>query len=421
MPDGKTLLFTVTKASGKDRWDKADIVLYSRESRSRKVLIQGGSDGRYVPTGHLIYARGANVLAVPFDIRRLDVTSGPVPAVEGVARALGPETNTPAAQLGLSTDGTLAYIPVSAIAFSQRVVTRIDRSGKKESLDLAPGAYTVPRLSPDGKQLAVEMNNDIWIYDLSGKAAARRLTFEESSSRPIWSPDGRYVAFDSMREGRRGIFRQLADGTAAAERLTTVDAREDLQLPTSWSSAGNTLAFEVAVAKKNTWSLRSLSITGERKTEPLMDLPGSNQRNAEFSPDGRWFAYLSDVESNLERVYVQPFPPTGAKYQISREHAHGPVWSRDGRELFYYDYDARRLVAVPVRTEPSFVFGNPVPVPIPIDGIVQETAERQFDISPDGRQFLLLQPAAGDASRATLQVNVVLNWFDALKQQVPTK
>ena len=155
-----------------------------------------------------------------------------------------------------------------------------------------------------------------------------------------------------------------------------------------------------------------------------MDLRGSSQRNAEFSPDGRWFAYLSDeAKIGSEQVYVQPFPPTGAKYQISREHSHAPMWSPDGRELFYDERDARNLVAVTVQTQPSFSFG--VPVPLPLEGVLETGNERQrqYDVSPDGKRFLVLLPATpGEReSRPIRQINIVLNWFEELKQRVPTR
>jgi Tol biopolymer transport system component len=227
------------------------------------------------------------------------------------------------------------------------------------------------------------------------------------------------VAFPSNQEGKPGIFWQLADGTGVPERVTTAAAGEDVHLPTSWSPDGNTLLFEIS--RSGDWGLWAVSAKGERKAEPLVDLRGSLQRNAEFSPDGRWFAYLSD-EAKIEQVYVQPFPPTGAKYQISREHSHAPVWSPDGKELFYYEVNARKVVAVPIQTQPSFSFG--FPVPLPLEGILQaETIERQYDVSPDGNRFLvLLPPTPGErASRPTQQVNVVLNWFEELKQRVPTQ
>lgn len=226
------------------------------------------------------------------------------------------------------------------------------------------------------------------------------------------------MTFSSNQQGKPGTFWQAADGTGVPERLTTVAAGEDVHLPTSWSPEGNTLVFEIP--KAGDWGLWAVSVKGERKAEPLVDLPGSLQRSAEFSPDGRWFAYLSD-EANVEQVYVQPFPPTGAKYQISRGHSHAPVWSPDGKELFYYDVDARKLVAVSIQTQPSFSFG--VPVPLPFEGMLQTGYERQYDVSPDGKRFLVLLPGnPGESeSRPTQQINIVLNWFEELKQRVPVR
>jgi len=425
LPGGNAALFTVTKAGGADRWDKGNIVVQSRNGGERKVVIQGGGAARYVPTGHIVYALGTNLLALPFDAQRLEVTGGPIPMVEGIARVSDPQTNTAAAQLDFSTDGTLAYIPRSGLTtgIGQRVLASTDRSGKKETLGLPPGAYNYPRFSPDGKQLAVQIDDDsgtaISIFEISGKSSLRRLTFQGNSISPVWSRDGRRVTFGSNQQGKPGIFWQAADGTGVPERLTTTATGEDVHHPTSWSPDGNSLFFEIP--KNGDFGVWVLPAKGESKAEPLVDLPGSLQRNAEFSPDGRWFAYLSD-EAKSEQVYVQPFPPTGAKYQISRGHTHAPAWSPDGKELFYYDVDARKLVAVSIQTQPSFSVG--VPVPLPLEIVLQQAGfERQYDVSPDGKRFLVLLPdTPGEKeSRSTQQINIVLNWFEELKQRVPVR
>jgi dipeptidyl aminopeptidase/acylaminoacyl peptidase len=166
----------------------------------------------------------------------------------------------------------------------------------------------------------------------------------------------------------------------------------------------------------------TIALTGERKIETFADQPGSNQYDAAFSPDGRWVAYVSNEgQGGINRVYVQQFP-AGAKYQISRERSEAPVWSPDGKELVYYQVEAAKLVAVRIQMQPSFSFGDPIP--LPIERMIQTRATpRQYDITPDGKRFLVLLPApqSGTESRATQQIHVVLNWFEELKQRVPIK
>jgi serine/threonine-protein kinase len=221
LPGGRTVLFTLAKtAFSYDRWDHGKIVVQSLTSGERKVLIDGGSDARYLPTGHLVYALGGVVFAVPFDARRLEVTGGPVPVVEGVRRAGGLATGT--AQFSVAANGSLVYVPGPVTPGQvDRVLALIDRKGVANPLKLPPGGTEHPRVSPDGRQVAFVTDDDkeaiVWTYDLSGTAAMHRVTFNGRNRFPIWTADGKRVAFQSDREGDRGIFWQPADGNGAPD------------------------------------------------------------------------------------------------------------------------------------------------------------------------------------------------------------
>jgi len=250
--DGTAVLFTVTKESGAIRWDRADIVTQSVKSGERKVLVHGGSSVRYVPTGHLVYALGGTLFAVRFDAKKLRVEGGPVPILEGVLRASQPQNFSGAAQFSFSNTGSLIYFPgpaggTGATGLPPQTLALADRNGKVQPLGLPPQPLYHPRISPDGKQLVfgTDDGNDgiIWVYDLKGNGPARRLTFGGSNFSPIWSRDGRYITFASDRQaGDRGLFRQLADGTAPAERLTKAELGSG-QRPEQWSPDGKTLSF----------------------------------------------------------------------------------------------------------------------------------------------------------------------------------
>jgi len=432
LPDGRTVLFTLARGAGTDRWDKATIVVQSSRSGDRKTLIEGGSDARYLPTGHIVYALGGTVFAVPFDLRRLEVTGEPVPIVEGVRRANTPDLNTGVAQFGVSDTGSLMYVPgpVSTTA-DQRDLARIDRKGGTEPLNLPPGPYEFPRVSPDGRRLTFGTDDGneaiVWIYDLSGTSSMRRLTFGGKNRFPIWSADGERVAFQSDREGDLGIFWQRADGTGTAERLTRPEQGTS-HFPESWAPKGERFLFSASKGLRG--SLWTLSLQ-DKKAEPFGGVQQSSPSlaRAMFSPDGRWVAYGSDETGvGADVVYVQPFPATGVKYQISKDTGHSPLWSPDGKEIFYVRGAATQiaggqLVVMSLTTQPTFTFGNPVAVTrgrLHLFGGLN--VPRRFDIGPDrGIIGVVDSVETPSAALAAPRIEVVLNWLEELKQRVPTK
>jgi Tol biopolymer transport system component len=423
LDDGRALLFTVATETGVDRWDKAQTVVQSLRSGARKVVLRGGSDARYLPTGHLIYAVGGTVLAVRFDLKKLEVLGGPVPILEGVRRPLNPAGNDGAAQIAFSATGSLVYIPgTTDAATSQQTLALVDRNGKVQSLGLPPMSYQQPAISPDGKQLAFFTDDgkeaNIWVYDLRRVAPPRRLTFGGSNVFPIWSRDSKRIVFSSDREGDHGLFWQPADGSGTAERLTKAEQGTSHK-PESWTRDGK-LSF--AIDRGTNSSIWTLSLNGDRKPARSLELPNSSLFVHSFSPDGRWVTYFSQ-ELGGDQVFVQPFPPTGEKHLIPTDGpARIPLWSPDGKQIFYQENRTNRLFAVDVRTQPGVTFGKPVALPVSVVAIARQ---RTYDVTPDGKYFVALIPASGsqaDPTRRTpSQINVVLNWFTELQQRVPVK
>jgi eukaryotic-like serine/threonine-protein kinase len=287
----------------------------------------------------------------------------------------------------------------------------VSRIGAEQPLGAPAHAYQYPRLSPDGRQVAVEIaeqGHQVWTYSLS-RETLTRFTFEgNSNTNPSWTPDGKRIAFPSTKEGPQNLFWQLADGSGGLERLNT---SEYTQNPSSWSPDGQLLAFiEVNPATGyDIWVLRM----SDRKAWPFLRTP-FNESAPQFSPDGRWLAYISD-ESGRYEVYVQPYPGPGGKWQISTDGGTEPVWNRNGRELFYRSRD--KMMAVDIATQPSFVAGKPRML---FQGQYVPTALTlpYYDVSPDGQRFLMLKPTE-QAGAAQTQIIVVLNWFEELKQKVP--
>ncbi|HEX7794525.1 MAG TPA: protein kinase [Vicinamibacterales bacterium] len=427
LPGGEWVLFTLATAAVGDSWDRAQIVVQSLKSSERKTLITGGSDARYLETGHLVYAVRGVVFAVPFDLRRVVVTGGPVPVIEGVRRAVAGTTGV--AQFSVSRTGSLMFVPGPVVTTTDILgIGLFDRQGGSKPLNIPPGPYDVPRMSPDGARIVFGSDDgkdaSIWIYELSGTSSMRRLTFEGQGHNrfPVWSSDSQRVAFQSDREGDSGIFWQRADGMGTAERLTKADAGA-AHIPESWAPDGENLLYNAS--KSGRTELRVLSLK-DLKTARFdgVESPPTTLTGAVFSPDGRWVAYASRDGRNSSAVYVQSFPPTAAKYQISKnaDDAHHPMWSPDGNELLFTPGPGSVLNAVRISTRPSFTFGEPMPVPRPFVARAPNL-ERPYDVSRDGQRFLgvidVVQTQTG--TPAGPQIQVVLNWFEELNAKVPTK
>ena len=421
LPDGRTVLFTVARNTGDDRWDKAQIVAQSLADDTRRVLIAGGSDARYVQTGHLLYTVGGTVYAVRFDAATLKVTGERVPVIAGVRRATGAQTG--ATQLAISETGTIAYVPGPAAVSTSRSLVLGDGRTDAVPLKIPPAVYAHPRVSPDGQVLAVGRNegqsSDIWTYDLSGKSAIKRLTFGGGSRYPVWSADGRRVTFQSARDGDRGIWWQAADG-GTAERLTS-SSKDEEHVPESWSRDGTRLLF--SVRRGTTFSLWVFTLAG-KKTEPFGKVASQETLSASFSPDGRWIAYAyteraGGTLSPNRGVFVEPFPFTGEKHQApNRTLDYHPVWAPDGKSIFYIPSSGRPPVSVPIVTRPSIVFGTPVELPrAPLPGLISLDM-RGYDVLLDGR-ILSVSELDGLDGAGGAEVRVVLNWFEELKRLVP--
>ncbi len=422
LPGGKAVLFAAGTGGG-NNWSDAQIVVQSVGTGERQNLIHGGMYPHYAASGHLVYAQGRTLMAAPFDVQRLAVTGATVPLVEGVMQS----TADGDTQYSFSATGSLVYIP-GVVESTQLRLVWVNRNGAEQPLAAPARAYVNPRISSDSRRVAVgiaEQDRQVWLYDLS-RETLTRFTFQGNSNLvPFWTSDGKRIAFTSNKEGQRNLFWQLADGSGGLERLAT---SEFIQIPGSWSPDGRLLAFtEVnGTTGYDIWVLRlgdtsqgsvqvpSAASVQVRKAEPFLRTP-FNEAAPQFSPDGRWLAYISD-ESGRKEIYVQPYPGSGGKWQISTEGGVEPLWNRNGRELFYRS--GKKMMAVEIATKPSFSAGTPKML---FEGPYQSLptiSTPNYDVSPDGRRFLMLKPSEA-AEVAPTQINVVLNWFEELKQKVP--
>jgi serine/threonine-protein kinase len=434
LPGGDAVLFTLATgftfdtATPENFWDKAKVVVQTLKTGTRKIVIDGGSAARYLSTGHLVYAVGTTLLAVPFDLKQQKTIGAPTSVLDHVKRGVVAGLSTGSALFDVSDSGSLIYIPASSspVSSADRALALIDRGGGMEMVKLAPGRYEAPRISPDGKHVAFDIDDgkeaSVWVADLTGTRSPLRITFAGQNRLPIWSPDGQRLTFQSDRDGDRGIYWQRADGSGTAERLTKADLNTSHD-PGAWSPAGDVLLYSVRNETAATlWTLsiadRKTALFGDRSQPMYAPTPA-------FSRDGRWVAY-SAAPNGLSVVFVQPFPATGAKYQISKEpDSHHPVWSPDGKDLIYLSGDVK-LTSVSVTTQPSFVFGNPARVTSANEGAGTDLPfnPRNYDVTPDGKRFIRVVDADAATRNGPLPnpiLDVVLNWSEELKQRVPLK
>jgi Tol biopolymer transport system component/predicted Ser/Thr protein kinase len=406
LPGGREVLFSAGTTTN-TLWTNAQVAVHSVRTGERRNLVQGGMYPRFAPSGHLIYAQGGSLMAVPFDPQRLAVTGAAVPVVEDVRQS----TSNGLAQYSFSSTGSLVYVPGGLQGAQSRPVW-VTRNGAEQPLAAPARAYVFPRLSPDARRLAVtitEQDSQVWLYDLS-RETLTRFTFEGNTNQtPAWSPDGKRIAFQSNKEGRQNLYWQLADGSGGLERLTT---SEYTDTPKSWSPDGRLLAF-IEITPTTGYDIWVLQIS-DRKPQPFLRTP-FNESVPQFSPDGRWLAYVSDESGHFE-VYVQPYPGPGGKWQISAEGGLEPVWNPNGRELFYRSGD--KMMAVDISAQSGFTVGKPRML---FEGRYLPTPATfpNYDVSPDGQRFLMLKPSES-AESAPTQINIVQNWFEELKQKVPT-
>ncbi|MEO8681213.1 MAG: protein kinase [Vicinamibacterales bacterium] len=424
LPGGNAVVFTLATALGGsvglvDRWSKAQIVAQALKSGERKQLIDGGSDARYVSTGHLIYALSGTLLAVPFDAQELTVTGGPVPVIEGVASAI---SITGTSQFSVSDNGTLVFVPGALGSQLQQQLTWFDRTGKTLEAVGDSGTFAGINLSPDGKRFAVHRHEgsggDIWVYDASQRTSMR-LTFEPSQDNgmPVWSPDGKRIAFPSLRNGKWGLYQKNADGTGAEDLLVESAL---VKFPMAWSRDGQSIAFVVA-DPKTLMDLWLLPLTGDRKATPLLD-SRFVENFPQISPDGKWLAYMSS-ESGTNHIYVRSFPKGDGKWQVSTGgYGSFPRWRSDGKELFYLTGVAQgQVMSVEVNgSGSSFVAGTPAELfETGTYGSAAPGHQGNFftyAVSPDGQRFLMPQPVSGAKGNVAPTINVILNWTSLLKK-----
>ena len=401
LPDGRHYLYTTS----------AGIFAGALESKDTTRLQGDLSSAAYAPAvsgaGYLLFWRGGSLMAQPFDPAKLRLSGGPFPVVEQV----GYNSSYYLASFSVSENGVLVY-DSGGRAQNEQLVW-LDRTGKRlGTVGELADRLRLPSLSLDDKQVAVSRfdpkarNYDLWIIEL-GRGIPTRFTFDpKDDSNPVWSPDGRYIVFSSNREGVSNLYRKLSSGAGKDELL--LKSGQNI-FPTDWSPDGRFLLYTSPnpKTKVDLWVLPHPGGTpGEKKPVPFLQTE-SVEALGVFSPDGKWVAYQSD-ESGTFEIYVQTFPSTGAKWQVSKSGGTIPKWPREGKELFYLGADGK-LTVVEVKTGSTFQAGTPQPL--------FETRETDFfgryAVARDGQRFLMSTPV-GEAGPTP--ATVVINWMAGIKR-----
>ncbi|HEY2945725.1 MAG TPA: protein kinase [Vicinamibacteria bacterium] len=397
---GRGVLFTILTAGP----DKTQVAILDRKTGRHQTLVRGGSQAEYVEPGHLIYAAGGMLRSVGFDPVRLEVLGDPVPVAETVLT-----TTAGAAHYAVSRSGTIVYAPRGSGA--QQSPVWVDRRGREEPINTLARSYTLPRLSPDGTRIALttwDPDADLWIWDLV-RERATRLTFDPANDvSPVWTPDSRRIIFASLRGGARAydLYSAPADGTGTAERLTT-STHGYGHLPSSITPDGTrVLGYEQT--PEGDADIFMTPARPPANTEVLLHTR-FNEVFPEASPNGRYLAYQSN-ESGEADVYVRPFPDVErGVWKVSKEGGFRFGWAHNGRELFYID-GSKTLMSVPVDTSgATFRAGTPVKL-FDASKYSSWAPPRNFDVSPDGRRFLMIKDGP-----VRDQLVVVQRWFEELK------
>ena len=423
LPGGQAVLLTSNIVG--IGFNTAKIEVLSLKDHHRKVLLEGGSFGRYLPSGHLTYVINGTLFSVPFDLDSLEVRGAPAPVLEGIAYS----TITGGPQLSSTETGMFLYRKGGVTGQTKTTVLWLDSDGNAQPLLTKPDSYSNPQLSPDGQRLAVEISNgltrDIWIYEWKRDTMAR-LTFDVGNAiAPLslaWSPDGRYIVF----AGNDGIYWIRSDGAGKPQRLTQVTTSSRVQLPASFTPDGKRLAFydrlRFASALETTSKdiLFTLALESDERGllggKPELFLDGA--RNPMFSPDGHWLAYVS-TESGSNQVFVRAFPDKGGKWQISNDGGLNPVWSPNGRELFFRSNKSRIMVASYTVKGASITVNKPKLWSDRMLAAFNYSSYGLFSMVPDGKRIAALLPVE-DAEAKPGQENkmvLLLNFFDELRRK----
>lgn len=411
LPGERELLFTVTR-HGNDLYPR--LALLDLESKKWSYILDDASDGRYLPTGHIVFMRRGVLMAVEFDRSKKKPKGQPVPVIDNVKHAMNAynaNLNLCAGQYSVSKSGCLVYVPGGIFPDREDSLVRVDMQGNIHPFLDFKAPFMCPRVSPNGRYIAYHCGgteSKIFIYDFELKMRTPFIS-EGRLSYLAWTPDGKHLVFGWSKTDKANLFWQPTDGSGDRERLTT---SENSNWPGSFTPDGKTLAF----VESNPQTGRDILLLDmeSRQVTPFLNSEDF-EAFPEISHDGRWLAYVSDETGETE-VYVCPFPSKDFKRQISDEGGLSPIWSKDGKQLFY-NRGSHAVWVVDIEAGEEFSSSKPRLVCDP-DGVTVGTPLRHWDLWPDGQGFLMIE-LRGRMSQPAEDIIIVQNWFEELKRLVP--
>ncbi len=392
LPGGQAFLYTIGVGSN---WDEAKIAVQKIGGKERRILIEGGFDGRYLPTGHLVYARGSSLYAVRFDLETLEVSGDPVQVIEGIAHG-----DAGAAEYSYSNDGLLIYRPASSLVGARGALALVDRSGRSLPFhDPAPLGREIgyPVLSRGGDSLAGIINYELWTFDLI-RGSSTRLTSGTRAAAGVWSPDGKLIAYAEERNSPWNPYLRRADGSEPGQILMKSDTS---LMPMSWSPDSRWILM-TRVDPETGNDIVSSSVA-DKTIKPFV-VTDHNEGDSRFSPDGKWVVYLSD-ESDRNEIYIRPFEGTEGRWQISTEGSSVPYWRKPDEIIFQ---SGRKVMSVRVRTSPAFSAEPP--------RLLFEGPNELVDVMPDGDRFIVKQ--TGESGNRDDSLRLVDGWFSEVVEKM---
>lgn len=388
LPDGDHILFTLGEGTPTN-WAQSRIVVQSMTTQQRTVITSGG-DGRYLASGNLLYVSGGRVMAVRFDARTRSSSGQPRTISDDVQIA----APTGAALFAVAANGALAYVRAAAPALSQLALVNMD--GTRTTLGEVPAGTAAPRVAASVRKVAFAAQGTIYVADLSNIAGARKVI--ENATFPLLSPDGEWMSFGSLgtrrNNGEEVLFMQRADGSGEAEVVA-----KPARAGEHWMEGDQGFSFITHRGAGNNYDVWFYS-PGKKTVEPIANsIDDSAQMSSSMSPNRRWVAYMSS-DSGDWQLYVQPYPATGKRYQVTTDGGRSPMWTSDNQLVF--DKDGQ-MYAVSLQLGDTPTFG--APRTLPVTGYVQPQLRRNWELirAGDASQFLML-------FRPAPQIQVIANW-----------
>jgi eukaryotic-like serine/threonine-protein kinase len=413
LPGARAVLFTV----GAEDPKKAQVAVLDLETRRRTTVLEGARDAQYLASGHLLYQTGVGMSAARFDLAGQKVVGQPLRLIENLAVAPTASFNAAA-----TDTGALVYVMTAAGPGARRSLVWIDREGRETPVGAPARAYESARLSPDGASVAVgirDQENDIWTWSIARQTLTRLTVDADVDLSPVWTPDGRRIVFSSARTGVYNLYALDVQRAGADVRLTR---GANTQLPDSVTADGGfVILHEVRPVTRSGIDRVALpsGLTAAGAAERLIDGP-FDEWNGEVSPDGSLISFQSG-DSGHEEVYICPYPDVNrARWQVSSGGGREPAWVRGGRELAYIDGTGSLAAVGIVRAGDDVRVESRTVIAARVSGSVAAWPWRTYDVSADGRRFLVIRGEGAAAQTSPLQFTVVQNWFDELSRLLPS-